>query len=65
MIKTMTLAECMECLRAHGLSISQETLARGLEQGLYPFGVCILGGKQRVIQIYTRLVDEWIAEREV
>lgn len=64
MIKTMTLGECMKYLRAHGLSISQDTLANGLEQGVYPFGVCVGGGKRRVFQIYTRLVDEWIAGRE-
>ena len=64
MIKTMTLAECMDHLRAHGLSISQDTLANGLEQGVYPFGVCVRGAKQRVFQIFSRLLDEWIAERE-
>lgn len=64
MIKTMSLHECMEHLRAHGLSISQETLSNGLEQGVYPFGVCIIGGKQRVFQIFARLLDKWIEERE-
>lgn len=65
MIKTMDLNECAAYLRAHGLSISNESLADGLEQRVYPFGVCICGGKRRIFQIYTRLVDEWIAEREV
>ena len=64
MIKTMTLNECTAYLRAHGLSISNESLASALEQGAYPFGVCIGGGRQRVFQIFTRLVDAWIAERE-
>ena len=64
MIKTMSLQECMEHLRAHGLSISQDTLSNGIEQGVYPFGLCVSGGKQRVFQIFSNLLDKWIAERE-
>ena len=64
-IQTMDLNECAAYLREHGLSISNESLADGLEQRVYPFGVCICGGKRRIFQIYTRLVDKWIAEREV
>lgn len=63
MIKTMTLNECTAYLRAHGLSISNESLASALEQGAYPFGACI-GGKQRAFRIFSRLVNAWIAERE-
>lgn len=64
MIKTMSLQECMEHLRAHGLSISQDTLANGIEQGVYPFCLCVIGVKRRVFQIFTNLLDKWIAERE-
>lgn len=64
MIKTMDLNQCAAHLRTHGLSVSNETLAAGIEQGVFPFAVCIGGGKRRVFQIYSRLVDEWIKERE-
>ena len=64
MIKTMSLQECMEHLRVHGLSISQDTLANGIEQGVYPFGLCVIGGKRRVFQIFSNPLDKWIAERE-
>lgn len=64
MIKTMSLQECMEHLRAHGLSISQDTLANGIEQGTFPFGLCVIGGKRRVFQIFKKKLDAWIAERE-
>ena len=64
MIKTMTMQECMDHLRAHGLSISQDTLVNWIEQGVYPFGLCVIGGKRRVFQIFTNLLDKWIAERE-
>lgn len=65
MIKTMTMQECMEHLRAHGLSISQDTLANGIEQGVYPFGLCVIGGKRRVFQIFKKKLDAWISEVEV
>ena len=63
-IVTMDLNECAAYLREHGLRISHETLADGIEQGVYPFGVCV-GGKRRVFQIFKRLLDEWIVEREI
>lgn len=65
MIKTMTMQECMEHLRSHGLSISQDTLANGIEQGVYPFGLCVIGGKRRVFQIFKKKLDAWISEVEV
>lgn len=64
-IVTLDLNECAAHMRAHGMSISNEVLANGLEQGVYPFGICICGGKQRVFQIFRGLLDRWIAEREV
>lgn len=63
-IATMDLNECAAYLRDHGLRISHETLADGIEQGVYPFGVCV-GGKRRVFQIFTALLDQWIEERSV
>lgn len=63
-IATMDLNECAAYLRDHGLRISNESLADGIQQGAYPFGVCI-EGKRRIFQIFTRLVNEWISEREV
>lgn len=64
-IVTMDLNECAAYMRAHGVSISNEVLANGLEQGVYPFGLCITGCKQRVFQIFRGLLEQWIAEREI
>jgi hypothetical protein len=61
-IETMTLIELTMLLRAHGVKVSQATLADGIEQGVYPFAVCIKR-KTRVFEIYTALVYKWIAER--
>lgn len=64
-IPTMTLNECAAYLRSFGLSISNTTLADGIEQKEFPFGVCIRDDEDeiRTFKIFTRLVDEWIAER--
>lgn len=62
-IETLTCNEAAKYLRERGLSICNNTLADGLEQGVYPFGVCINTGRERVFQIYKRLLDLWIAER--
>lgn len=64
-IETMTPQEATEVLRNHGMRMSPDTLRYGLEQGLYPFGICIQCDKQPVYQIFRRLFYEWIAEREV
>jgi antitoxin component of RelBE/YafQ-DinJ toxin-antitoxin module len=61
-IDTMTLIELTQKLRALGMKVSQATLADGIEQGVYPFAICIRR-KNRVFEIYTALVDKWIEER--
>lgn len=66
-IPTMTLNECARYLRDHGLSISNTALADGIQQGVFPFGICICepDDEIRTFKIFSRLVDEWIAAREV
>ena len=62
-ISTMTPQSAAEYLRERGMSISPDTLRRGIEQGVYPFGLCIKTDGSSVYQIFKRLLDEWIAER--
>ena len=64
-ILTMTPQGAAEYLRESGMSISPDTLRRGIEQGVYPFGLCIKTDGSAVYQIFKRLLDEWIAERAV
>ena len=64
MIKTLTVKEAAAELRKHGMAISDLSLAAGLEQGVYPFGVCIRMERSRVFQIFPVLLRQWIAERE-
>ena len=40
-VKVLTIEEATEILRAAGLSISPDTLRRGIKQGVYLFGTCI------------------------
>lgn len=62
MIKTLTLNEAAKYLRSKGLSLCSDTLANGLEQGVYPFGMCIRNERSRVFQIFKKKLDAWIAE---
>lgn len=64
MIETMTLHQASKYLRDKGLILSPDTLADGLEHGVYPFGVCIRTDRSRVFQIFKKKLDKWIAERE-
>ena len=64
MIETMTLNQASKYLRDNGLSLCSDTLADGLEHGVYPFGVCIRTDRSRVFQIFRKKLDAWIAERE-
>ena len=64
-IETMTLSECAEYLRAHGVRISKTTLSEGIAVGDFPFGETLpaSGHGRRNIRIYKAQVDRWIKER--
>lgn len=62
-IKTLTPMEASRELNAMGLRCTPETLRFGIEQGVFPFGVCIRCDKRPVYQIYDTLFRRWIAER--
>lgn len=64
-IKTMTLQECALKLRALGVKTSETRIGDAIEQGVYPFGVCIkIKNKQnRVFEIYEKLFADWVNER--
>lgn len=64
MIETMTLNEASKYLRDRGMKMWPGTLADGLEQGVYPFGVCIRTDHSRVFQIFKKKLDAWISEVE-
>lgn len=62
-VKVLTIEEATEILRAAGLSISPDTLRRGIKQGVYLFGTCIEGAKQPIFHVYEKLMEEWMKKR--
>ena len=61
-IRTLNLNEAVERLRESGMSIGAMVLGDGIEQGVFPFGVCIKRDKRNFL-IFEKLLDAWIAER--
>ena len=61
-VETLTLNELTVLFRSFGIQTSETKLGDGIEQGAYPFGVCIRGQK-RQFEIYRRKVEEWLSER--
>lgn len=62
-VKVLTIEEATEILRAAGLSISPDTLRRGIKQGVYLFGTCIEGAKRPIFHVYEKLMEEWMKKR--
>lgn len=64
-IETISAEAASERLRALGLAISPTIVRDGLQQRVFPFGDCITTETSRKCIVYTRLLDQWIAERSV
>ena len=60
-IETMTINEVVRALRNLGVRTSPDKIAAGIQQGVYPYGVCIsMPGKRRYFEIYKSQFDEWV-----
>lgn len=64
-VPTMTLNEATQLFRSCGVAMSETVLADGLEQGRFPFGVCIQGKKGRTVKIFTKQITEYLKERSI
>jgi hypothetical protein len=62
-VPTLTLNELAALFRRVGISTTEVKLADGIEQGVYPFGVCIRSAKGRNFEIYEQKVLEYLSER--
>ena len=60
---TLTLQQTAVRFRLAGIATSPNKIRAGIEQGVYPFGICIDLGKSKVYEIYTAQVEAWIKER--
>lgn len=64
-VPTLTLQQATARFRAAGICTSEQAIAAALEQGLYPFGIAIQMSKSRKIEIYEKLLNEYLAARSV
>lgn len=62
-IQTINTQQATERLRRMGMKISPDTIRRGIQQGVFPFGDCIMTDRGAHCYIYVRLLDEWVKER--
>ena len=58
---TLTPAEATTHLMAAGMSISVKTLRDGIEQGVFPFGICVMSDS-RIFYISKKKLTEFIKE---
>ena len=58
---TLTTEEAARLLRGAGIKIETVTLRDGIEQGVFPFGICIERGT-RVFIISKKKFSEWCAD---
>lgn len=64
-IAVMNTRQAADYLRNRGLGTSPETIRKGIEQGVFPFGDAIKTERSTVYYIYRKLLDKWIQERTV
>ena len=62
-VPTLNICEATRRFREYGISTSEVVLGAGIEQGLYPFGICIKTEKGRRFEIYEKMLDEYLQAR--
>lgn len=58
---TLTTEEAASLLRSVGIKMETVTLREGIEQGVFPFGICIVRDT-RVFIISKKKFAEWCAD---
>lgn len=64
-VPTLTLHDAATRFRNAGISTSEAKIADGIEQKVFPFGVCITIKGSRNFEIYAKQLDEYLAARAV
>lgn len=62
-IEILTPRDTAEYLRNRGMSTSEDTIRKGIDQGVFKFGDVVQTGKAPVYYIYRALLDKWADER--
>ena len=63
-IRTITVEATTNRMRDMGISIKADTVRRGIQQGVFPFGICIECAKQPRFIVYEKKFEQWAAELE-
>ena len=64
MIETLTPREAADYLRSIGMGTSAETIRKGIEQGVFPFGDAVKTGEGYTYYIYRGRLERWIRDVE-
>jgi len=64
-IRTMTINQTLKRLRELGIKTTSSKLGDCIEQGRYPFGICIKGKQKRWFEIYEADFEKWVQDRIV
>ena len=64
-VQTLNINEAVRKFREAGIATSETKLGAGIEQGLYPFAICIKTNGNRNYEIYEKLLAEYLAARSV
>lgn len=64
MIEIMSADKATEILRNEGVRISPETVRLGIQQGVFPFGDCVMkDGRISWCYIYANKLEKWIRDK--
>lgn len=63
MAAVCNIHEAVIKFREAGIPTSETKLGAGIEQGFYPFAICIKTEKGRRFEIYVKMLDKYLSER--
>lgn len=61
-VRTMTVQQAAKAMREAGISISDDRVRAGIEQGVYPWGDCVKMRSPEYM-VYCKLFDNWMKAR--
>ena len=64
LMSEITVEKALEILHDEGSMMGRKILCAGIEQGVFPFGVCVRL-EQREYIVYENVLRDWIDERRM
>lgn len=62
-VETMNAAEAAEWLRKRGFRMSPDKLRKGIMQGVYKFGECVMINNKPETAVYVPMLEEYYERR--